>query len=90
MQPFSLYIHIPFCARKCAYCDFASYPGEEGRWTEYLAAVRQELEKWAGRLVGREIATVFIGGGTPSLLPAEAIAGLMSDVRRLFAIAQDA
>ncbi len=90
MQPFSLYIHIPFCARKCAYCDFASYPNEEARWEEYLWALRQELEKWAARLDGREIATVFIGGGTPSLLPAKAIEGLMRDVRRLFTVAEDA
>ncbi len=90
MQPFSLYIHIPFCARKCAYCDFASYPGQEGRWAEYLSGVRKELEKWAARLENHEIATIFIGGGTPSLLPAEAITGLMGDVRRLFAVAADA
>ena len=90
MQPFSLYIHIPFCARKCAYCDFASYPGQEGRWEEYLAALNAELQKWAERLHGREIATIFIGGGTPSLLPAEAIETLMNDVRRLFAVAADA
>lgn len=90
MRPFSLYIHIPFCARKCAYCDFASFPNEEGRWEEYILAVRQELEKWAARLVGRKIATVFIGGGTPSLLPAETIADLLGNVRKLFAVAPDA
>ena len=72
MKP-ALYIHIPFCARKCAYCDFASWAGREAAWEAYFAALEAELDGWIAR-VGNEFSTVFIGGGTPSLAPAEYIA----------------
>ena len=67
MKPLSLYIHIPFCARKCAYCDFASWPGLEARWADYFRALAQEIAAWSERLREYTVATVFFGGGTPSL-----------------------
>ena len=62
MKPLALYIHIPFCASKCAYCDFASWPNREGEWARYFEALWGELESWRGRLEGREVRTAFFGG----------------------------
>ena len=81
-----VYIHIPFCARKCAYCDFASWPGRQADWRRYVRAVEEEI-----RAVGGGPAeTVFFGGGTPSLLPAEWLCRLLDAVREAFALVADA
>ncbi len=79
MKP-ALYIHIPFCAQKCAYCDFASWAGREAAREAYFAALEQELDSWIAR-VGSEFSTVFIGGGTPSLVPHEYIARIAGKVK---------
>jgi len=79
MKP-ALYIHIPFCAQKCAYCDFASWAGREAAWEAYFDALEGELDSWIER-VGNEFSTVFIGGGTPSLAPAEYIARIARKVK---------
>ena len=71
--PLSLYVHIPFCASKCAYCDFASFPDREGDWRRYFEALWGELDGWREALAGHEVATVFFGGGTPTLVDAEYI-----------------
>ena len=81
MKPLSLYIHIPFCASKCAYCDFASYPGRESAWARYFDALWAELEGWRPKLAGRECTTLFIGGGTPTLVPAEYMEETLSRAR---------
>ena len=68
MKKLGLYIHIPFCKRKCAYCDFVSYPGMEHLFDRYIDAVIAEAWLYRDDLCGYSIDTVFIGGGTPSLL----------------------
>ena len=90
MKNLALYIHIPFCASKCAYCDFASFPGREGEWSRYFDVLGREMEDWRPALEGREIATVFFGGGTPTLVPAESIAGTLERARTLAPFASDA
>ena len=90
MKNLALYIHIPFCASKCAYCDFASFPGREGEWSRYFDVLGREMEGWRPALEGREIATVFFGGGTPTLVPAESIAGTLERARTLAPFAPDA
>ncbi len=90
MKPLSLYIHIPFCASKCAYCDFVSYPGREGDWDRYFEALWAELAGWRAALAGRGIATVFIGGGTPTLVPSAYIAETLARARALAPFAPDA
>ena len=90
MKPLSLYIHIPFCARKCAYCDFASWAGQEALWPAYFDSLAAELADWGARLTDRNVTTVFFGGGTPSLPPAERVAELLEVVRRRFHLAEDA
>ena len=90
MKPLSLYIHIPFCASKCAYCDFASYPGREGDWARYFRALWDEIDGWRGALAGYEAVTAFIGGGTPTLVDASHIAATLDRCRAAVPFARDA
>ncbi|MEC4723459.1 radical SAM family heme chaperone HemW [Noviherbaspirillum sp. CPCC 100848] len=84
LPPLSLYVHFPWCVQKCPYCDFnshevrGSFPEEE-----YLAALRSDLESALPLIWGRKIYTIFIGGGTPSLMSAGGLDRLMSDIRSL-------
>ncbi len=91
LPPLSLYIHWPWCVRKCPYCDFNSHesngPIPE---TAYLDALRADLEAALPLIWGRKIQTIFIGGGTPSLMSAAGLERLMSDVRTLLPLALDA
>ena len=84
LPPLSLYIHFPWCVRKCPYCDFNSHEAK-GELPEqaYLDAVRLDLEQSLPLIWGRKIHTVFIGGGTPSLMSAAGLERLLSDVRTL-------
>ena len=75
----ALYIHIPFCAQKCAYCDFASWAGREAAWEAYFDMLENELDGWTSR-VGNNFSTIFIGGGTPSLVDAEHICRIVRKV----------
>jgi len=84
-----LYLHIPFCKKKCAYCDFVSF-AEHGAMEEYLRALPREMELAAAELPTIEFDTVFIGGGTPSILPPFAVDGILSALFRLFSIRGDA
>ncbi len=88
--PLSLYVHVPFCTVKCAYCDFNSYAALEHLTSDWLSALLRELELWSERAANRRLETVFIGGGTPSLLEGEQIARLLDAARRCFDIAADA
>jgi len=84
LPPLSLYIHWPWCVRKCPYCDFNSHESK-GPIPEqaYLDALRADLEQSLPLIWGRKIHTVFIGGGTPSLMSAAALDRLLSDLRTL-------
>jgi oxygen-independent coproporphyrinogen-3 oxidase len=80
----AVYIHVPFCQARCAYCDFNTYAGLEDLIPAYVAAVCQEIEA-AGERWGRlAVPTVFFGGGTPSLLPLDLLAELFQILRRTF------
>ena len=85
---FGIYVHVPFCATRCGYCDFNTYtPGELGGATPggWLDAVRIELRLAAARLGGRRaVRTVFVGGGTPSLLGADGLAAVLDAIRAEF------
>lgn len=84
LPPLSLYVHIPWCVRKCPYCDFNSHEasGEIPEY-EYLSALRADLEMALPLIWGRKLHTIFIGGGTPSLLSAGGLDRLLSDIRTL-------
>ena len=86
--PLSLYIHIPFCKSKCAYCDFASFPGREAMWEAYFAALCGEIR--ASGDDTHRVETVFFGGGTPSLVPETYIAGALAAAREAFCFAPGA
>ena len=90
MNPLSLYVHVPFCASKCAYCDFASYPDRQGDWTRYFAALWAEIEAWKPALAGYRVCTAFFGGGTPTLVPAAYIAETLERARAAVSFAPDA
>ena len=87
MKPIAIYIHVPFCARKCAYCDFASFAGREGDWDGYFETLGGEIDAWAERLRACEVRSVFFGGGTPSLVPAGYIAETLRRLRRYVSFA---
>ena len=82
MQSLGLYIHIPFCKRKCAYCDFVSYPDCETEMDNYIDNVIGEARLYADALFSRDVDTVFVGGGTPSLLSPQQFAQLADGLKR--------
>jgi oxygen-independent coproporphyrinogen-3 oxidase len=82
-----LYVHVPFCRQKCAYCDFVSYPLEGAAVGEYVRAVTAEIALRGAAAEGDaplEAASLYVGGGTPTLLPAEALAAIVEAVQRHF------
>lgn len=82
LPPLSLYVHIPWCVKKCPYCDFYSHAISSAIPEErYLTALQQDLEASLPLIKGRQISTIFIGGGTPSLLSGDAINKLMTFLR---------
>jgi putative oxygen-independent coproporphyrinogen III oxidase len=91
LPPLSLYIHIPWCVRKCPYCDFNSHalrePVDEDA---YIAALLQDLEHDLPLSGGRDLGSIFIGGGTPSLFSGSAIERLLSGIRRVIGVVPDA
>ena len=91
LPPLALYIHWPWCVRKCPYCDFNSHESKEPIPEQaYLDALRADLEQSLPLIWGRKIHTVFIGGGTPSLMSAAGLDRLMSDIRTLLPLDLDA
>lgn len=84
----SLYLHFPFCKKKCAYCDFNSYSGLESLIDQYSKALKTEIQRYLPepRLVG----SIYFGGGTPSYLPVQILAGLLGYIKEHFRIKPDA
>ncbi|WP_276701328.1 radical SAM family heme chaperone HemW [Romboutsia ilealis] len=86
-----LYIHVPFCAQKCNYCDFNSYKIEEkNQKTDYLISIRKEMELYKEEFKSKEFTSVFLGGGTPSILTPEELTTLMENIYSNFNIGKDA
>ncbi len=92
--PLSIYVHLPWCLRKCPYCDFNSHEWREGARTvpeeAYLDALQADLESSLPSIWGRSVQTVFIGGGTPSLFSAQSVARLLALIRSRVRLAPDA
>ena len=85
-----IYIHIPFCKSKCAYCDFLSFASDEKTQDAYVNALQKELAFYGRKYNDRYIPTIFIGGGTPSWLNENAMTAIMECVYRNFAVVSDA
>jgi oxygen-independent coproporphyrinogen-3 oxidase len=86
-QPTSIYLHIPFCIKKCGYCDFASYAGKENLIPEYVDCLKKEMEFVAAKNKEKlEVHTIFFGGGTPSLLSIAQLETLFDTIGSIFYI----
>ena len=86
---FGIYIHWPFCAAKCPYCDFNSHVRKSVDQSRWLSAIRLELKNNAIRTKGRTVNTIFFGGGTPSLMEPETVAGIIKEIAKLWVLALD-
>ena len=85
-----LYIHIPFCVRKCNYCDFLSFPADEDTQRQYVKALCKEISYYGAHCRDYVVSTVYIGGGTPSWLWESDMAAIMDAVHKNFALLPDA
>lgn len=90
MREMELYIHIPFCMKKCSYCDFLSFSADEQTQYSYVQALLRELVFYGSKYKERVISTIYIGGGTPSWLREEYMEAIMMQVRSSFSVAEDA
>ena len=84
-----IYIHIPFCVRKCDYCDFYSVPGRDGRMDEYLHALEVHIAESAPQAELYTVNTIYFGGGTPTFFGAERLARLLQIVRKQFNVSKN-
>lgn len=89
MKNLELYVHTPFCVRKCEYCDFLSFPADEKTQEAYVQALLDEIRYYGARLKGCELSTVYIGGGTPSWLSQELLLAILDTIGSSFAIRRD-
>ena len=87
MDKLGLYIHIPFCKRKCKYCDFVSFSCDDKKIHEYFNSLEKEIENCK---IDEEVSTIYIGGGTPSFVHSQYIINIMSLIRKKFRIKDDA
>lgn len=84
-----LYLHIPFCKSKCPYCDFYSTRAGEYEYNDYVIALKEKLKYWSNHFNGT-VKTVYIGGGTPSVLGAERLCDILSSVKENFTLESNA
>ncbi len=90
LPPLSLYVHLPWCVRKCPYCDFNSHTaGDAAPKQRYIEALLADLQRETGRAAGRTLTSIFLGGGTPSLFLPEEIGRIIDGVKSRFALADD-
>src|SRR6202521_1030442 len=88
---FGVYVHWPFCASKCPYCDFNSHVRAGGvDEPEYLRAYLSELRHWAEIAPGREVTSIFFGGGTPSLMSADTVGAILDAIAEAWSVGADA
>lgn len=85
-----IYIHIPFCVQKCAYCDFLSAPADAAVREQYIEALKEEIRQQKSFGSEYKVLSIFIGGGTPSILEGSQIAGILKEIRNYFAVEAEA
>ena len=88
MERFGIYIHIPFCKKKCKYCDFISFSCDEDIQEKYLKSLIEEIKN---REISkkREVTTIYIGGGTPSLVNPKYIGKILKEIKKKFELSKD-
>lgn len=84
MKEIGLYIHIPFCKQKCFYCDFCSFSNREKEISSYMNALTQEIKSWEEKLKSYKIKSIFVGGGTPSIVPIEEMDKILEVIHSKF------
>ena len=85
-----IYVHVPFCKQKCTYCDFASFPKEIGKTESYFACLYREMEGRGKQLKNKVFDTVYIGGGTPSVVDSKFILGAIRQIKKQFTLTDNA
>ena len=85
-----IYLHVPFCKQKCTYCDFASFPKEIGKAESYFACLYREIEGRSKQYPKTIIDTIYIGGGTPSVVDSKLIMGAIRQIKKCFTVKKDA
>lgn len=88
-KPIGVYVHIPFCRKRCAYCDFYTAMCVDSVKEGYIKSLKNEINRWGGAL-SRPADTVYFGGGTPSVLGAETLCELLNTVKKSFCVSKDA
>jgi oxygen-independent coproporphyrinogen-3 oxidase len=86
MQPIAIYIHIPFCIRRCLYCDFNTFADKQGLIPDYVKALENEIIQYGELFSGSQVQSIYFGGGTPSLIPAGKIKEILEVIKRYFSI----
>ena len=89
-QSIALYLHIPFCAKKCAYCDFNSYAGLESLFASYVQALTGEMRAYGARWGRLHVGTIYVGGGTPTVLPLSLLTEMLAACHASFEVINDA
>ena len=84
-----IYIHVPFCKQKCSYCDFASYPKELNKVEAYFACLYREIKGRGLQLENYTFDTIYFGGGTPSIVNPEYIAGAIRQIKKYFKLSDN-
>lgn len=84
-----IYLHIPFCVRKCLYCDFLSAPASTQKMEAYVEALTEEIREESSLYTDYSVKSVFFGGGTPSLLPGDSVKKILQTVRRCYSVQED-
>ena len=91
MKEIGIYVHIPFCKRKCYYCDFVSYDNKYEKIDSYVETVKKEIEDTSNEFTKNHIvSTIYFGGGTPSFLESKYIKLLLENIRRNFNVSSNA
>lgn len=90
MKQLGIYIHIPFCVKKCVYCDFLSFPADNAAKSAYMAALKEEIKATAEAYGAYEVQTIFFGGGTPSCMEQELIKDCLLTIQKHFHVADHA
>ena len=85
-----LYIHMPFCVKKCEYCDFLSFPADTNTQIKYVHALLNEIRFYGEKMRGFRVSTIYIGGGTPSWLEPELVTAVMEQIYKSFRVYEDA